>query len=179
MRNDESQIGADGIAQVQGKVSVTGAVISDGVTPIRISISTVRQNSNPTVAIQGAHVHGYQQLVGGGGGGGTEGGSTGVRSGNLLTQPLLQVTDTGTVPDLTQFDYLIAVGERTVGGGGVRRGSAVIVMPSPAAFTHSLILGVDGALRYIEFSFPSNTQVQLDWREGNVGQLVALYGVRV
>ena len=65
LRNDESQVGADGISQVQGKVSVTGAVISDGTNPIRIRVGVVRQTTAATVTIQGAHVHGYQQLVGG------------------------------------------------------------------------------------------------------------------
>ena len=63
LRNDESQIGADGISQVQGKVSVTGAVISDGLNPIRIRIAVVRQGAS-TINIRGAHIHGYQQLLG-------------------------------------------------------------------------------------------------------------------
>ena len=63
LRNDAGQIGADGIAELQGKVSIAGAVISDGVGPVRIRIAVSRQGGTETVEIRGAHVHAYEQLV--------------------------------------------------------------------------------------------------------------------
>ena len=52
-----------GIAELQGKVSIAGAVISDGVGPVRIRIAVSRQGATETVEIRGAHVHAYEQLV--------------------------------------------------------------------------------------------------------------------
>ena len=63
LRNDAGQIGSAGIAEIQGKVSVAGAVISDGVSPIRVRIAVSRQGSTNPIQIRGAHVHAYEQLV--------------------------------------------------------------------------------------------------------------------
>ena len=73
LRNDAGQIGADGIAELQGKVSIAGAVISDGVGPVRIRIAVSRQGGTETVEIRGAHVHAYEQLVSAAGPAGPQG----------------------------------------------------------------------------------------------------------
>ena len=48
--------------EIAGKVSVTGAVISDGVTPVTIQTKYWGQTGE-TINIRGAHIHAYQQLV--------------------------------------------------------------------------------------------------------------------
>ena len=73
LRGDNDYFGATGINDSQGKVSVTGAVVSDGTTPIRIRVAVSRQSDPANILIRGAHVHGYRQLVGGSSGESSEG----------------------------------------------------------------------------------------------------------
>ena len=67
LRGDGSYFGSAGINDSQGKVSVTGAVVSDGITPIRVRVAVARQSSPTNIRIRGAHVHGYRQLISGNG----------------------------------------------------------------------------------------------------------------
>ena len=65
LRGDGGFFGSDAINDSQGKLSVTGAVVSDGITPVRIRVAVSRQSNPLIIEIRGAHVHGYQQLLGG------------------------------------------------------------------------------------------------------------------
>ena len=162
LRNDQSQIGGDGISQVQGKVSVTGVVVSDGNNPIRIRIAVVKQipnsgsSNNTTVSIQGAHIHGYQQLIGG---------STPVPqwSANLLNgnnnrTPIITTDAFHNFRDLPEMVDARVVKVEADNGAAVNIISTDIIGRRSVMGSHKLYNGdVD-----LTFSFPQPGRIQLD-----------------
>ena len=117
LRGDGSFFGSLAVNDSQGKVSITGAVISDGVTPVRIRVAVARQDNPANIWIRGAHIHGYRQLIGGGSSGGGDGGFTETQirgfiqdwaeSGNSSQIPVEKIPNsiarTDQLPDVSNF----------------------------------------------------------------------------
>ena len=62
LRNNDGVLPGTTKQVISGKVSVTGAVISDGVTATQLKILHASQQGE-TITVRGAHVHAIQQLV--------------------------------------------------------------------------------------------------------------------
>ena len=180
LRGDGGFFGADAINDSQGKISVTGAVVSDGITPVRIRVAISRQSNPLNIDIRGAHVHGYRQLIGGGGGGG--GGSS--WSENLLPGPIFR-TDANSprtveIPELEgatevwlqhgaagdQDKETMLVVAPEIGGSGTYRFYTRI---APGTFSNS------GNFDEFEFSFPTSTSIRLHTRGQSLDQLRVKY----